>query len=66
MPPEQATSSDGAFEVHAGQALIAHAGERIQYRTPAEDGAEYLAIYLPAFSPQTVNRSEVHAPSRAA
>ena len=45
---------DGDFEVRAGQAVIAHAGEWIQYSTP--EGAEYIAVCLPAFSPDTVHR----------
>ena len=46
----------GAVEVNAGQAIIAHAGEWVQYSTPGEEGAEYIAVCLPAFSPQTVHR----------
>jgi ethanolamine utilization protein EutQ len=44
----------GEIEVRAGQAVIAHAGEWVQYSTP--EGAEYVAICLPAFSPATVHR----------
>ena len=44
----------GAVDVQAGQAVIAHAGEWIRYSTP--NGAEYVAICLPAFSPDTVHR----------
>jgi len=47
----------GTFEVTAGQAVIAHAGEWIQYSTPNE-ATEYIAICLPAFSPQTVHRDD--------
>jgi mannose-6-phosphate isomerase-like protein (cupin superfamily) len=46
----------GALEVQAGQAVIAHAGEWVRYSTPGPDGAEYVAVCLPAFSPQTVHR----------
>ena len=46
----------GAIEVNAGQAVIAPAGEWVQYSTPGAEGAEYIAICLPAFSPQTVHR----------
>lgn len=46
----------GALEVQAGQAVIAHAGEWIRYSTPGEEGAEYIAVCLPAFSPATVHR----------
>jgi len=44
----------GEMDVRAGQAVIAHAGEWVQYSTP--EGAEYVAICLPAFSPATVHR----------
>jgi mannose-6-phosphate isomerase-like protein (cupin superfamily) len=47
---------DGAMDVSAGQAVIAHRGEWIRYSTPGEEGAEYIAICLPAFSPDTVHR----------
>ena len=50
------TSSAGSMDVHAGSAVIALAGEWVQYSTPAEDGAEYIAVCLPAFSIDTVNR----------
>lgn len=49
---------DGVLEVHAGQAIIVGAGERVRYSTPGDDGAEYVAVCLPAFSPQTVHRCE--------
>ncbi|HEV8060752.1 MAG TPA: cupin [Gemmataceae bacterium] len=47
---------DAVFEVPAGQAFIARQGEWVQYSTPGADGAEYVAVCLPAFSPQTVHR----------
>jgi quercetin dioxygenase-like cupin family protein len=47
----------GVREVAAGQAVMTAAGEWIRYSTP-EEGAEYLAICLPAFSPATVHRDE--------
>jgi mannose-6-phosphate isomerase-like protein (cupin superfamily) len=50
------THKGGALDVNAGQAVIAHAGEWVQYSTPLADGAEYIAVCLPAFSPQTVHR----------
>jgi quercetin dioxygenase-like cupin family protein len=50
------TSKSGAIDVRAGQAVIAHAGEWVQYSTPEPDGAEYVAICLPAFSPGAVHR----------
>jgi ethanolamine utilization protein EutQ len=50
------TSKNGVLDVNAGQAVVAHAGEWVQYSTPLPEGAEYIAICLPAFSPQTVHR----------
>ncbi len=47
-------SHEGTFDVRAGQAVIAHAGEWVRYSTP--EGAEYVAVCLPAFSPQIVHR----------
>lgn len=47
---------DGEFLVEAGQALLARAGEWVRYSTPG--GAKYVAICLPAFSPDTVHRDE--------
>jgi len=46
----------GAFDVRAGQAVIAHAGEWVRYSSPEADGAEYIAVCLPAFAPDTVHR----------
>ena len=46
----------GEMDVLAGQAVIAHRGEWVQYSTPAEGGAEYIAVCLPAFSMETVHR----------
>jgi ethanolamine utilization protein EutQ len=47
----------GTFDVAAGQAVIAHPGEWVQYSTP-EEATEYIAICMPAFSPQTVHRDD--------
>lgn len=44
------------IDVEAGQAIIAHRGEWIRYSTPDADGAEYVAICVPAFSPESVHR----------
>jgi len=49
---------NGEMDITAGQAVIAHAGEWIQYSTPAEGGAEYIAVCLPAFSMETVHRDQ--------
>jgi mannose-6-phosphate isomerase-like protein (cupin superfamily) len=46
----------GAFDVRAGQAVVASAGEWVRYSSPEPGGAEYVAICLPAFSPATVHR----------
>jgi ethanolamine utilization protein EutQ len=50
------TSRDGVMDVAAGQAVIVHSGEWVQYSTP--EGAEYIAVCLPAFSMETVHRDE--------
>ena len=44
----------GSLDVPAGQAVITRPGEWVRYSTP--EGAEYVAVCLPAFSPETVNR----------
>lgn len=46
------------FDVHSGQAVIAPAGEWVQYSSPLEGGAEYIAVCCPAFSPHTVHRDD--------
>lgn len=48
----------GALDVRAGQAVLTRAGERVRYLTPEPDGAEYVAICLPAFSPEGARREE--------
>jgi mannose-6-phosphate isomerase-like protein (cupin superfamily) len=50
------TTRHGVLDVHAGEAVIVHPGEWVQYSTPGEEGAEYIAVCLPAFSPRTVHR----------
>ncbi len=47
---------DREFDVVAGQAVIISAGEWVQYSSPSPDGAEYIAVCLPAFSPDNVHR----------
>jgi ethanolamine utilization protein EutQ len=47
---------NGEFDVHAGQAVITHPGEWVRYSTPHPDGAEYIAVCVPAFEMETVNR----------
>lgn len=48
----------GAMDIQAGQAVIARPGEWVRYSTPHPDGAEYIAVCLPAFSIETVHRDE--------
>jgi len=48
----------GSLEVRAGEAVVAHKGEWVRYSTPEADGAEYIAVCLPAFSMETVHRDE--------
>jgi mannose-6-phosphate isomerase-like protein (cupin superfamily) len=49
-------TKETTFDVNEGQAIITYAGEWIKYSTPNSEGAEYVAICLPAFSPETVHR----------
>jgi len=46
----------GVLEVRAGQAVVTEPGEWIRYSSPEPEGAEYVAVCLPAFSPDTVHR----------
>jgi glutathione S-transferase/mannose-6-phosphate isomerase-like protein (cupin superfamily) len=47
-----------SLEVEAGQAVVARPGETVRYSTPGEDGAEYVAVCLPAFSPDSAHRRQ--------
>ncbi len=49
---------DREIDVAAGQAVSISAGEWVQYSTPHPEGAEYLAVCLPAFSPELVHRDQ--------
>jgi mannose-6-phosphate isomerase-like protein (cupin superfamily) len=49
---------DGVLEVQAGQMVITHPGEWVQYSTPESEGAEYVAVCLPAYSMETAHRDE--------
>lgn len=49
-------TKESVFNINAGQAIITYAGEWIRYSTPNPEGAEYVAVCLPAFSPETVHR----------
>ena len=48
----------GTLDVPAGQAVVTSPGEWVRYSTPGSEGAEYVAVCLPAFSPMTVHRDE--------
>jgi len=48
----------GSLEVHAGQAVVTSPGEWVRYSSPQAEGAEYVAVCVPAFSPGTVHRDE--------
>src|SRR5215467_11865595 len=50
------TGENEVIDVHAGQAVLVRGGEWVQYSTPEPDGAEYVAVCLPAFSPASVHR----------
>jgi len=50
--------ADGVTEVKAGQAIILEPGEWVRYSTPGKEGAEYIAICTPAFTPETVHRDQ--------
>jgi len=50
------SSAQGDLDVGAGQAVMARRGEWVRYSTPGPEGAEYVAVCLPAFSPDTVHR----------
>ncbi len=49
---------EGDVDIRAGEAIMVSRHEWVQYSTPGNEGAEYIAICLPAFSPQTVHRDE--------
>ena len=51
-------SAGGMLDVRAGQAVVAQAGEWVRYSCPEPGGAEYVAVCLPAFSPETVRRDK--------
>ncbi|MBT5269680.1 MAG: cupin, partial [Candidatus Marinimicrobia bacterium] len=48
----------GAYDVMVGQTIITDPGEWVRYSTPGSEGAEYVAVCLPAFSPATVHRDD--------
>jgi mannose-6-phosphate isomerase-like protein (cupin superfamily) len=48
----------GSLDVSAGRAVLVRGGEWVRYSSPLDEGAEYIAVCLPAFSPDTVHRDE--------
>ena len=54
----QVESSTETLQVRAGQAVVCEPGEWVRYSTPEPGGARYIAVCLPAFSPDTVHRDE--------
>jgi len=52
------TTKTSAFDVQAGQAVVTERGEWVQYSTPGPEGAEYVAVCVPAFGPDLVHRDE--------
>lgn len=54
----QVATDNDVYQVDAGQAIIVRKGEWVQYSTPGSEGAEYIAVCLPAFTPETVHRDE--------
>jgi ethanolamine utilization protein EutQ (cupin superfamily) len=52
----QVESHAGTDQISAGQAIIVERGEWVRYSTPSPEGAEYIAVCLPAFSPAIVHR----------
>ena len=51
-------TKDEEIDVQSGEAVILHRGEWVQYSTPGPEGAEYIAVCVPAFSPDSVHREE--------
>lgn len=51
-------TEDQIVDIQAGEALIAKKGQWVKYSTPGLEGAEYIAVCVPAFSPDTVHRDE--------
>jgi quercetin dioxygenase-like cupin family protein len=54
----------GVLQVRGGQAVVAHAGEWVRYSSPERGGAEYIAVCIPAFSPDTVHRDPDRRPAQ--
>lgn len=54
----RAETKNDSFDIKEGEAIIVNKGEWIKYSSPAIEGAEYIAVCLPAFSPEKVHRDE--------
>jgi mannose-6-phosphate isomerase-like protein (cupin superfamily) len=54
----RAETKDNSYDIKAGQAFIAGKNEWIKYSSPYKDGAEYISVCLPSFSPEAVNRDK--------
>jgi mannose-6-phosphate isomerase-like protein (cupin superfamily) len=52
------TTKDGTADIAEGETAIVPSGEWVQYSTPGPEGAEYIAVCSPAFSPEIVHRDE--------
>jgi mannose-6-phosphate isomerase-like protein (cupin superfamily) len=50
------STREDVIDVYGGQAIIVEANEWVQYRSPLEEGAEYISVCIPAFSPDSVHR----------
>jgi len=55
-------TKDTSADIHAGETVLVKAGEWVRYGSPEEEGAEYIAVCLPAFSPDTVHREDSFSP----
>ena len=54
----QVKTRDKIADINAGEAVIVPAGEWVQYSTPYDGGAEYIAVCLPAFTPEAASRDD--------
>ena len=52
----------GSFDVEAGQAIVTSKGEWVRYSTPGAEGAEYVAVCVPGFTPDAAHRDEGEQP----
>jgi mannose-6-phosphate isomerase-like protein (cupin superfamily) len=52
------STEENTTDIYEGEAVIVYSGEWVQYSTPGSEGAEYIAVCLPAFSPEIVHRDE--------